>query len=100
MTATATSGFGSGNTSEFSACMQVAQDTGNTSADLSVTGNASPDPASATGPIMFDFTVGNAGPDPAEDTTFDSEFASGLILDSMTASNGGIAHRRRLHAVL
>ncbi len=69
--------------------MQVAQDTGNTSADLSVTGNASPDPASATGTIMFDFTVGNAGPDPAEDTTFESEFAPGLNLDSMAASNGG-----------
>ena len=89
VTATATSGFGVGNTSEFSACMQVVEDTGNASADLSVTGNASPDPASATGTIMYDFTVGNAGPDPAEDTTFDSEFQAGLNLDSMSASNGG-----------
>jgi hypothetical protein len=89
VTATATSGFGAGNTSEFSACMQVVEDTGNTSADLSVTGSASPDPASATGTIMVDFTVGNAGPDPAENTTFDSEFQAGLNLDSMSASNGG-----------
>ena len=89
VTATATSGFGAGNTSEFSACMQVVEDTGNASADLSVTGNASPDPASATGTIMYDFTVGNAGPDPAEDSTFDSEFQAGLNLDSMFASNGG-----------
>ena len=89
VTATATSGFGSGNTSEFSACMEVAQDTGTASADLSVTGTATPDPASATGTVMVDFTVSNAGPDPAEDTTFDSEFQAGLNLDSMSASNGG-----------
>ena len=89
VTATATSGFGAGNTSEFSACMQVVEDTGNASADVSVTGTASPDPASATGTIMYDFTVGNAGPDPAENTTFDSEFQAGLNLDSMFASNGG-----------
>ena len=94
VTATATSGFGVGNTSEFSACMQVVEDTGNASADLSVTGTASPDPASATGTIMYDFTVGNAGPDPADNTTFDSEFQAGLNLDSMSREQRRSVHRR------
>ena len=97
VTATATSGFGAGNTSEFSACMQVVEDTGNTSADLSVTGTASPDPASATGTIMYDFTVGNAGPDPAEDTTFDSEFAGGPEPGLDVGEQRWTVHRRRLH---
>ena len=89
VTATATSGFGAGNTSEFSTCVQVVEDTGTASADLSVTGTASPEPASATGTIMHDFTVSNAGPDAAEDTTFASAFPPGLNLDSMSPGNGG-----------
>jgi uncharacterized repeat protein (TIGR01451 family) len=89
VTATATSGFGAGNTSEFSACMQVAEDTGGTSADLSITGIASPDPAAALGTITYTFTVRNDGPDAAEHTTFSSEFLAGLNLDSMFVDNGG-----------
>jgi uncharacterized repeat protein (TIGR01451 family) len=89
VTATATAGSGAGNTSEFSACMQVAEDTGNTSADLSITGSVAPDPASALGTITYTFTIHDAGPDPAEDTAFVSDFPAGLNLDSMSASNGG-----------
>jgi uncharacterized repeat protein (TIGR01451 family) len=89
VTATATGGSGTGNTSEFSACMQVVEDTGNTSADLSITGLAVPEPASALGTITYTFTVQDGGPDPAENTRFESEFLAGLNLASMSTDNGG-----------
>ena len=70
--------------------MEVAQDTGrHVRRPLGHRQRLSRPRIRDSGPIMFDFTVDNAGPDPAEDATFDSEFASGLILDSMAASNGG-----------
>ena len=88
VTATATDGFGAGNTSEFSACTEVTSDTSGASADLSVTGTASPEPASPLDTITFAFTVHNDGPDPAEDATLVSELPAGLSLDSMASSGG------------
>ncbi|MGZ5295438.1 MAG: right-handed parallel beta-helix repeat-containing protein [Actinomycetota bacterium] len=88
ITATATDGFGSGNTSEFSACVEILDDTGTTSADLSVSGSVFPDPASGGGTITYAFTVHDEGPDPAADATLVSELPPGLNLDSMSTSAG------------
>lgn len=88
VTATATDGAGSGNTSEFSACAEVVGSTGTSSADLSVSGSASPDPAFGTGTITYAFTLHNEGPDPATATTFASELPPGLELDFMSSSAG------------
>ncbi|MEO8422441.1 MAG: DUF11 domain-containing protein [Actinomycetota bacterium] len=58
------------------------------SADLSVSGSVSPDPASGGGAITFALTVHNEGPDPAVGTTLVGDLPSGLRPISASTSAG------------
>jgi uncharacterized repeat protein (TIGR01451 family) len=88
VTATATDGFGSGNTSEFSACMPVVAGTGASSADLSAAGSVSPLDVAAGGTLTYTLTAQNAGPDPASDVTLVSVLPNGINLSSATSGAG------------
>lgn len=61
------------------------------SADLTVSGSVSPDPAPGGGTITFGFSVHNEGPDPATGTTLVGELPPGLRLLSASASAGSCA---------
>jgi uncharacterized repeat protein (TIGR01451 family) len=87
ITATATDGFGSGNTSEFSACMPVVAGNG-TSADLSASGSVAPVDVAGGGTVTYTLAAHNAGPDPATDARLVSELPPGLNLSSATSSAG------------
>ena len=90
ITATATDGFGSGNTSEFSACIPVVA--GNdTSADLSAAGSVSPVDVAGGGTVTYTLTAHNIGPDPATDAKLVSELPPGINLSSATSGSGSCA---------
>ena len=76
VTATATDGFGAGNTSEFSACAQVA-DTGPESADLSVSVQNAPNPVTGGYDLGSTATVTNQGPGDATGVTLTDTLAPG-----------------------
>lgn len=58
------------------------------SADLSVSGSVSPDPATGGGLLTYVFTVHNEGPDAATDTTVVATLPTGLTPLSASASAG------------
>ena len=76
VTATATDGFGAGNSSEFSACAQVA-DTGPVSADLSVSVQNAPNPVTGGYDLGSTATVTNQGPGDATGVTLTDTLAPG-----------------------
>ena len=88
ITATATDGFGSGNTSEFSACIPVVAGTGASSADLSATGSVTPVDVAAGGTLTYTLSAHNDGPDPASDVQLVSELPNGINLSSATSGAG------------
>lgn len=87
ITATATDGFGSGNTSELSACIPIVAGNG-TSADLSAGGSVTPVDVAGGGTLTYSLTAHNYGPDPATDAKLVSELPTGINLSSMTSSSG------------
>ena len=76
VTATATDGFGAGNTSEFSACAQVA-DNGPESADLSISVQNAPNPVTGGYDLGSTATVTNQGPGDATGVTLTDTLANG-----------------------
>ena len=64
---TATMTDSGGNTSEFSMCAQVAADAG--TANLSISKQDSPDPATVGSPLTYTIGVSNLGPDAATNVT-------------------------------
>lgn len=66
----------------------VAADAAIGSADLSVSGSVSPDPATAGDAITLRFGVHNDGPDAAEDVTLVAELPDGLTVDPTSMSPG------------
>ena len=76
VTATATDGFGTGNTSEFSACAQVA-DTGPESADLTVSVQNAPNPVTGGYDLGSTATVTNQGPGDATGVSLTDTLAPG-----------------------
>ena len=88
ITATATNDFGSGNTSEFSACMPVVAGNGTTSADLSAGGTVTPVDVAAGGTLTYTLTAHNIGPDPASDVQLVSQLPNGINLSSATSDAG------------
>jgi uncharacterized repeat protein (TIGR01451 family) len=61
------------------------------SADLTVSGSVSPDPATEGDTITYLFSVHNEGPDPAEGTTLTSELSPDVRLDSASSTTGSCA---------
>ena len=76
VTATATDRFGAGNTSEFSACDQVA-DTGPEPADVSVSVQNAPNPVTGGYDLGSTVTVTNEGPGDATSVTLTDTLAPG-----------------------
>ena len=84
LTATATDS--GNNTSEFSACAQVAADAG--TADLSITKQDSPDPVTVGSPLTYTIGVANLGPDAGTNVTVTDTLPASVTLVSATASQG------------
>jgi hypothetical protein len=93
VTATATDGFGTGNTSEFSACGQVA-DTGPEPADVSVSVINAPNPVTGGYDLGSTVTVTNQGPGDATGVTLTDSLPAGLAVVSASTAHLGEPRRK------
>ena len=84
LTATATDS--GNNTSEFSACAQVAADAG--TANLSISKQDSPDPVTVGSQLTYLISVTNLGPNASSNATVTDVLPAGVTLVSATASAG------------
>ena len=83
---TATMTDSTGNTSEFSNCAQVAADAG--TANLSISKQDSPDPATVGSPLTYTIGVSNLGPDAATNVTVTDTLPANVTFVSANASIG------------
>ena len=83
---TATMTDSAGNTSEFSPCAQVAPDAG--TANLSISKQDSPDPATVGSPLTYTIAVSNLGPDAATNVTVTDTLPANVTFVSASASIG------------
>jgi uncharacterized repeat protein (TIGR01451 family)/CSLREA domain-containing protein len=82
---TATATDPSGNTSEFSACLNFVA-----LADLSISKGATPDPAIIGANITFTITVSNSGPDAAQSVTVTDNLPSSVTFLNCSSTLGGV----------